>query len=346
MECRVLLLILTSLVLRSSGEHHMKQQVERRQSSNKDTPIVVANWCADDVYPAMLTQSGGGPTEHGLRLQSGENQTIYVSDDWQGRVWARTNCSFDDSGQAQGGSGSACSTGDCGGALGCQIAGAPPATLAEFTLHGGMDQTYYDISLVDGYNLPLAIVMLANGNSELEQMQGSKTNPSCVGSVGDLAPQNFDPYKNGQQFLGTSSNNPMPFETKTTSDDVEQWCPWDLQVDAPTAPGNGIYPYPDGNVQRPVFDPCLSACAKYSEDQYCCTGKYDGPSQCSTNYYAKAAKSVCPDAYSYAYDDQDSTFIIPEGAGFQVIFCPGRAGVDSLPDLLQAAHCQSCDSES
>ena len=73
----------------------------------------------------------------------------------------------------------------------------------------------------------------------------------------------------------------------------------------------------------PAFDPCLSACAKYNQDSYCCTGGYDGPGKCSPNYYSKAAKSVCPDAYSYAYDDQDSTFIVPEGAGFQVIFCPG-----------------------
>lgn len=35
---------------------------------------------------------------------------------------------------------------------------------------------------------------------------------------------------------------------------------------------------------------------------------------------------MCPDAYSYAFDDQSSTFIIPSGAGFEVVFCPrGRS---------------------
>lgn len=35
---------------------------------------------------------------------------------------------------------------------------------------------------------------------------------------------------------------------------------------------------------------------------------------------------MCPDAYSYAFDDQTSTFIIPTGGGWQVIFCPeGRS---------------------
>lgn len=51
-----------------------------------------------------------------------------------------------------------CATGDCGGRIECNGAGGvPPATLAEFQFdgHGGLD--YYDVSLVDGYNLPMAI---------------------------------------------------------------------------------------------------------------------------------------------------------------------------------------------
>jgi hypothetical protein len=38
------------------------------------------------------------------------------------------------------------------------------------------------------------------------------------------------------------------------------------------------------------------------------------------------AKAVCPDAYSFAFDDQTSTFIIPAGGGWEVVFCPeGRS---------------------
>lgn len=40
---------------------------------------------------------------------------------------------------------------ECGGA-----GALPPATLFEITLGKGKDQDYYDISLVDGYNLPVA----------------------------------------------------------------------------------------------------------------------------------------------------------------------------------------------
>ena len=40
---------------------------------------------------------------------------------------------------------------------GIQRGGQPPATLAEFTLNGWGNQDYYDVSLVDGYNLQMSI---------------------------------------------------------------------------------------------------------------------------------------------------------------------------------------------
>lgn len=321
----------------SLAEHHMKRFVTPKRQSGGDTntPLMIANWCPDTVWPAVDSQGGSGPSNTGFQLTSGGNQTLYVSSDWQGRVWARTNCSFSSSGQSSGGS--ACTTGDCSGQLACQGPGAPPATLAEFTLNGSAQQTFYDVSLVDGYNLPMAIVMLPNGNKQLQALDPSTTNPSCIGSVGDLAPQNFNPYTNNQIFLGTSSSSPLPFETNNTSSDVSQWCPWDLQQSPPQSPGGGVYPYPDGDVQRPAFDPCLSACAKYNQDNYCCTGQYDGSGKCSPNYYSKSAKSVCPDAYSYAYDDQDSTFVQPTGGGFQVIFCPGGRSTNIIASKGESA---------
>ena len=84
----------------------------------------------------------------GVRLTPYETQTVNFPDHWSGRVWARTGC----------GSGS-CETGDCGGGkFKCNGAGGiPPATLAEITFdgYGGLD--YYDVSLVDGYNVKMAM---------------------------------------------------------------------------------------------------------------------------------------------------------------------------------------------
>ena len=42
---------------------------------------------------------------------------------WQGRVWGRTNCSFNSAGDGPGENklnGIACSTGDCGGIVDCR----------------------------------------------------------------------------------------------------------------------------------------------------------------------------------------------------------------------------------
>ncbi|KAJ0039242.1 hypothetical protein Pint_24047 [Pistacia integerrima] len=64
---------------------------------------------------------------------------------------AWTGCTFDPSGKGK------CITGDYGGGLNCAGAGgAPPVSLAEFTLNSPMD--FYDVSLVDGYNLPISVI--------------------------------------------------------------------------------------------------------------------------------------------------------------------------------------------
>lgn len=273
-------------------------------------------------------------TNHKLRspcsfeLAPGANKTLTVSDDWQGRLWGRTNCTFDSSGRNSGGNPRACSSGDCGGNIQCRGTGEVPVTLAEFTLHGSDRQAFYDISLVDGYNLPMAIVVLTNGYGDLEDLEPNETNPSCVASIGDF--HTNDPYANSATFLGTTSQQPFPFANDVSSSDVSSWCPWDLQVNPPEKPGDGVYPYPDTGIERPPFNPCLSACARYNKPQYCCQGDYDDPSVCGANYYSRAAKNVCPDAYSFAYDDQDSTFIIPHGAGFQVVFCPSGRSTDII----------------
>nr|POE85233.1 thaumatin-like protein 1 [Quercus suber] len=303
----------------ATAQQHMRHEHKKRQTTSGEISIVISNQCSNTIWPAMLTQSGTGPGSSGFSLDPGANQTLTVGTDWTGRVWARTNCSFTEGSRA----GAACSTGDCGGVLSCKIAGAPPATLAEWALGAASNQDFYDISLVDGYNLPMAMVLLTEGISALEHISQATTNPSCVGSLEGLAATNFDPYSNNQQFLGTSGSDPLPFEKLATSANIASWCPWDLQINAPTKPGSGVYPYPDGNIARPAFDPCISACSKYNTDAYCCLGSHGSPSTCSPSYYSRAAKKICPDAYSYAYDDQTSTFSVPSGGGYQVIFCPG-----------------------
>ncbi|XP_019058081.1 PREDICTED: pathogenesis-related protein 5-like, partial [Tarenaya hassleriana] len=96
---------------------------------------------------------------------------------WPGRFWARTGCNFDPSGQGN------CLTGDCGGVLKCIGGGAPPVTLAEFTVATAGDSAskdFYDVSLVDGYNVEMGI--RAVGGSGDCQYAG------CVSDVNAICP--------------------------------------------------------------------------------------------------------------------------------------------------------------
>ncbi|KAK3949924.1 thaumatin family-domain-containing protein [Pseudoneurospora amorphoporcata] len=289
-------------------------------------PIVITNSCPDTIWPGIGTQNGIGPGVGGFELAPGGTRPLFVGPDWQGRVWGRTNCSFNDEGTGPSnlngvnGNGAACMTGDCFGRLDCEFTGQVPVTLAEFNLIGGMnsDQTFYDISLVDGYNLPIGIIYIPAANTTW--IPPNLTNCVCIASAGFLDP----PSRSGLFY--TNKTFPIPWEPDQTNPTVGGWCPWDLQEYPPSKPGDGIYPYPDDSIQRPVFDPCLSACAATGNPEDCCTGKYDDPNVCTPSLYSENAKTVCPDAYSYAFDDQTSTFIIPNGGGWEVVFCPrGRS---------------------
>ncbi|RVX66654.1 hypothetical protein B0A52_09405 [Exophiala mesophila] len=318
----------------------------RPQPHPRDTtvPLRVTNNCPETIWPAVLTQNGVGPRSSGFELEPGASNPQEVSGDWQGRVWGRTNCSFSSAREpASGQGGIVCQTGDCGQFLECRGTGQAPATLAEFTLSSDSHQSFYDISLVDGYNLPVGIISLLGltGNSSLSDIPPNLTNPVCIGTSSLLA----NVADASDITFGTNSTYPIPLEQAVTQNFIQQWCPWPLQLTPPQKPGDGIYPYPDDNIQRPVFNPCLSACARWNKPEFCCTGKHSTPATCSPSQYSTQAKRICPDAYSYAYDDQSSTFIIPQGGGFEVVFCPsGRSSNilatfgDQMRQLAQTGH--------
>jgi beta-mannosidase len=179
------------------------------------------------------------------------------------------------------------------------VQGDVPVSLAEFTLDAGDGHTYYDISLVDGYNVPMAIVLQPLENVTLDDIPPNLTNPSCQGTDGLLAPQQYDPYPEYPNFLRTNTSFALPFDQAVDAKQISKWCPWDLQQSPPSKPGDGVYPYPDDNIQRPQFNPCFSACAKNNKPEDCCTGEYNSASKCSPGEYSKNVKKICPDAYSF-----------------------------------------------
>ncbi|XP_061372404.1 thaumatin-like protein 1 isoform X2 [Gastrolobium bilobum] len=111
------------------------------------------NKCDYTVWPGILANAGTPMLDTtGFELPKDTSRSFQAPTGWSGRFWGRTGCNFDGSGSGS------CLTGDCGsGHLECDGAGAsPPVTLAEFTL-GTVGQDFYDVSLVDGYNLPMIV---------------------------------------------------------------------------------------------------------------------------------------------------------------------------------------------
>jgi hypothetical protein len=95
-------------------------------------PLVVTNSCGETIWPGIATQNGMGPRTGGFELAPGATRKMGVSPDWQGRVWGRTNCSFNSDGTGPGnlhgvnGNGAACLTGDCSGTLDCKFSVSCP----------------------------------------------------------------------------------------------------------------------------------------------------------------------------------------------------------------------------
>lgn len=208
--------------------------------------ITVKSNCGSVVTVGVLTNgvSREGP-EQSFDLTPGASNSFSKSDTWGGRVWARNGCS-----------------GSAGKDLThCGTPGASnPATLAEFFFKGYGGKDFYDISLVDGYNLAMTI-----------------------------APDGGTP--------------PNGYSCGTPSCSLSS-CPSEFAVKDAT-----------GNVMS-----CKSACSKTGSAQDCCTGQYNSPDACKPSGSALSVKEACPDAYSFAFDDQKSTFECA-AKGFVVTFC-------------------------
>ncbi|KAL4602054.1 hypothetical protein ACB092_10G024600 [Castanea dentata] len=111
----------------------------------------ISNNCPFTVWAAAVP--GGG-----RRLNPRESWPLDVKAGTTGaRIWARTGCNFDGSGRGK------CQTGDCGGLLQCQAYGTPPNTLAEFALNQYQNLDFFDISLVDGFNVPMEFSTTSGG---------------------------------------------------------------------------------------------------------------------------------------------------------------------------------------
>nr|VDC66120.1 unnamed protein product [Brassica rapa] len=67
---------------------------------------------------------------------------------------------------------------------------------------------------------------------------------------------------------------------------------------------------------------CRSACEAFKKPEYCCTGAFDKPETCPPTELSKIFKAACPRAYSYAYDDRNTSLFTCTNANYSIVFCP------------------------
>ncbi|MHA6765301.1 thaumatin family protein [Streptacidiphilus sp. PAMC 29251] len=105
--------------------------------------ITLVNRTQQTIW-AIVTNTSAYPD--GRKLQPGQSTSLTVANNWGGRIWGRTGCATTGRGT--------CLTGDCT----VQCSGpTTPTTLGEFTFDAFDNLDFYDVSMVDGSNLPMYI---------------------------------------------------------------------------------------------------------------------------------------------------------------------------------------------
>ncbi|CAL5369991.1 unnamed protein product [Camellia sinensis] len=120
--------------------------------------VYVSNKCPFPIWPATAPNKGQPVIANGgFYLPPGQTKTIQAPGTWSGRIWARTGCNFNSNSKSNWKP--ACETGDCNQQFECKgEIGLPPVTLVEFSLQVDKKKpSFYDVSLVDGYNLPVSV---------------------------------------------------------------------------------------------------------------------------------------------------------------------------------------------
>jgi Thaumatin family len=112
--------------------------------------VTFVNRLRQTVWVAAAQNPAHPLARTGWKVLPGDSLTITVPKHWNGRFWGRTGCVFRD-GRGH------CQSGDCGGRYQCTGNGAIPATLAEYDMNAWDGLDFYDVSMVDGSNLPMFI---------------------------------------------------------------------------------------------------------------------------------------------------------------------------------------------
>lgn len=285
---------------------NIQQQTPPRTTRN----ITVKNNCPKTVWVGTYGNSYI-PAAGGFELGSNSTKTIQVPSNWNsGRIWGRTGCVPGSNGMLT------CETGDCNGQFGCLVTGQPPASLAEFNLSN--DPTipdYYDISLVDGFNLPISVAPVAGSYQYVNNPSLGKFNcgsPSCSTFDVTKCPPELTMKGQAGTYCAsacTAVNNinrvANPAYLKNFNKALV-CCSCDCGANCGCSNAN-----------------CKYGCSPLDTDANHLGGRCyisQWPIASTGQTYNQVFKDQCPDAYSWQFDDESSTYQCAN-ADYQVSFC-------------------------
>ncbi|XP_010412987.2 PREDICTED: LEAF RUST 10 DISEASE-RESISTANCE LOCUS RECEPTOR-LIKE PROTEIN KINASE-like 2.4 isoform X1 [Camelina sativa] len=77
---------------------------------------------------------------------------------------------------------------------------------------------------------------------------------------------------------------------------------------------------------------CNSACREDNSQENCCTRYFNSKQTCKPTQYVENFDRACPFAYSYAFNDNNSTFTCTNSTDYVITFCPS-----SIPNTTRSS---------
>jgi hypothetical protein len=126
--------------------------------------VTFVNRTSQTIWVAAAPSASSPLTATGWVLPAGQSVTIITPNNLNTRFWGRTGCVFNSAGVGH------CQTGDCGGLFQCKGWGTIPATLAEVNFDAWEHLDFYDVSMVDGSNLPMYINITKSSGGTVDKI--------------------------------------------------------------------------------------------------------------------------------------------------------------------------------
>jgi hypothetical protein len=135
--------------------------------------VLIVNATQQTLWVAVTQQKEHPIPRTRWKLSPGASTSVLLPKGWGGRIWARTGCHTDGSGR------NVCQSGYCADSEKCVQPDPAPTTLAELALDAWSGLDFYDVSMVDGANLPMWINVFHTATKDPVSSRGC-TSKGCT----------------------------------------------------------------------------------------------------------------------------------------------------------------------